>query len=90
MPDEVQRRCRGLQPPAPPPLPQAQLTLPQIDIDPSVKLGKDFPVEELRREQPEEQPEGHPEGMECIKRTYQPSVRVRKRRHGYLSRWGCL
>ncbi len=26
------------------------------------------------------------EGMECVKRTYQPSVIIRKRRHGFLAR----
>lgn len=26
------------------------------------------------------------EGLQCVKRTYQPSIIIRKRRHGYLSR----
>ena len=44
--------------------------------------------EEQQPQQQPQQPQG--EGMECVKRQYQPSNLVRKRRHGFLARSAAL
>jgi len=60
-----------------------------LDIDPLVSSLSPLNTTifnqetELDQEESEEQQE---EGLQCLKRTYQPSVLIRKRRHGFMSR----
>lgn len=35
-------------------------------------------------------PEQQDDTLQCVKRTYQPSVIIRKRRHGFLKRYHML